>query len=393
MNWPSVPASEFMLKKGGSVNPSKFPNEIFELLSIPAFDKSCIEILRGNEIGSSKSIVQPNDVLLSKIIPHIRRCWVVPESSGRRQIGSGEWIIFRGDKFFPDYLRHFLTSDIFHQQFMNTVAGVGGSLVRARPAQVERIKIPLPPLPQQKKIAEILDAADCLRQKDKQLIEYYNTLSQSLFLDMFGDPVGTEFSFKDLADKSTKGTFSNGPFGSDLLTSELTNKGVPVIYIRDIRDRVYTRKKNICVTKEKADYLANCQIESKDVLISKVGTPPGIAAIYPEEEPMGIITQDVIRIRVNRDITTPEFIQYWFNSPLGSRALASIIVEGTRMRFGLGDLKKICIVIPDLKLQNRFTKQIKSIEAQKQLAQTSLQKSEELFNSLLQRAFKGELTS
>ena len=52
-----------------------------------------------------------------------------------------------------------------------------------------RIKIPLPPLDQQKKIAAILDAADAYRQKTKALIEKYDELTQSLFLDMFGDPV------------------------------------------------------------------------------------------------------------------------------------------------------------------------------------------------------------
>jgi type I restriction enzyme S subunit len=257
---------------------------------------------------------------------------------------------------------------------------------------IGRFEIPLPPLAEQQKIAAILDAADALKQKDQQLIDYYSALSQSLFLDMFGDPIGTEFLFKDIAENNGKGTFSNGPFGSDLLTSELTKEGVPVIYIRDISKGTYIRKSNVFVTQEKADYLANCQIETNDVLISKVGTPPGIAALYPKGETRGIITQDVIRIRVDENISTPEFIQYWFNSSLGSRALASIIVEGTRMRFGLGDLKMTTIVIPDLKLQKKFTKRIKVIEAQKQQAQASLDQSNNLFNSLLQKAFAGELT-
>ena len=95
MSWPLVPASEIMVKRGGSLNPAKFPEETFELLSIPAFDKDKPEILKGAEIGSSKNCIEPGDVLLSKIVPHIRRCWVVPEKGDYRQIGSGEGIIFR----------------------------------------------------------------------------------------------------------------------------------------------------------------------------------------------------------------------------------------------------------------------------------------------------------
>ena len=189
MNWEHIPADEFILKRGGSVNPKRYPDEEFELLSIPAFDRGEPEVALGNEIGSSKSCIQPNDVLLSKIIPQTRRCWVVPAANKRRQIGSGEWIIFRGDRFEPNYLRHFLTSDLFHRQFMNTVAGVGGSLVRARPAEVGRIGIPLPPLKEQKRIATILDKADAIRRKRQQAIQLADEFLRSVFLDMFGDPV------------------------------------------------------------------------------------------------------------------------------------------------------------------------------------------------------------
>lgn len=179
-----------MLKRGGSVNPANYPDETFELLSIPAFDKGEPEIVEGKAIGSSKSCVQPNDVLLSKIVPHIKRCWVVPAPTGAyRQIGSGEWIIFRSDKIHPPFLRHFLTSEIFHKQFMNTTAGVGGSLVRARPAEVGNIEIPLPPLPEQKRIAAVLDKADAIRRKRQQAIQLADDFLRAVFLDMFGDPV------------------------------------------------------------------------------------------------------------------------------------------------------------------------------------------------------------
>lgn len=190
MSWPTVPASGLMLKRGGSVNPANYPDETFELLSIPAFDKGEPEIVEGKAIGSSKSCVQPNDVLLSKIVPHIKRCWVVPEpKASYRQIGSGEWIIFRSDKVHPPFLRHFLTSDIFHKQFMNTTAGVGGSLVRARPAGVGSIEIPLPPLSEQRRIAAILDKAASIRRKRQNAIQLAGHFLRAVFLEIFGDPV------------------------------------------------------------------------------------------------------------------------------------------------------------------------------------------------------------
>lgn len=183
-----IPVGDLMVSRGGSVNPLQFPDEEFDLYSIPAFDAGRPEIALGTEIGSTKQIIQPNDVLLSKIVPHIRRAWVVGDDRGRRLIGSGEWIVFRSEKVFPSYLRHVLVGDPFHQQFMQTVSGVGGSLLRARPAFVASIQVPLPPLKEQRRIAAILDQAETLRTQRRTALALLDSLTQSLFLDMFGDP-------------------------------------------------------------------------------------------------------------------------------------------------------------------------------------------------------------
>ncbi len=111
MKWEQKPLGEFAVARGGSVDPSKFKNETFELLSIPAFDAGTPDICMGAEIGSSKKCVEPNDVLISKIVPHIRRCWIVPPKTEHRQIASGEWIQFRTEKLMPEFLRHFLISE------------------------------------------------------------------------------------------------------------------------------------------------------------------------------------------------------------------------------------------------------------------------------------------
>jgi type I restriction enzyme, S subunit len=190
--WEVVQLKEVMASRTGSVDPSKFPDESFDLYSIPAFDIGKFEVREGSEIGSTKQIVQTGDVLLSKIVPHIRRAWIVGPQNDRRLIASGEWIVFRDKRFYPPYLRQLLISDLFHSQFMATVAGVGGSLLRARPAQVAQIAIPLPPLPEQKRIAAILDSADAIRNKRKAAIAKLDQLAQSVFLEMFGDPVRNE---------------------------------------------------------------------------------------------------------------------------------------------------------------------------------------------------------
>jgi type I restriction enzyme, S subunit len=126
-----LPLSNFMAERLGAIDPANFPDETFELYSIPAYDSRCPDVTDGDAIGSTKQMVKPGDVLLSKIVPHIRRSWVVGPVNEHRQIASGEWIVFRGDTIEPRYLGHIFLTDRFHKQFMATVAGVGGSLLRA----------------------------------------------------------------------------------------------------------------------------------------------------------------------------------------------------------------------------------------------------------------------
>lgn len=165
---PLVPLGE-LSRKAKTVNPAKSPDTVFEYYSIPAYDNGRPELARGQEIGSSKKMLIDGDVLLSRIVPRIRRCWVV--KSPKSAIGSTEWIVYNNPLTHPNYLRHFLTSNAFHAQFMNTVAGMGGSLDRARPEVVNNIPIPLPPLDEQRRIAEILDRIAKCRQHARNAMD------------------------------------------------------------------------------------------------------------------------------------------------------------------------------------------------------------------------------
>ncbi len=388
MSWPKIPVKDLMLKRGGSINPAKFPEETFELLSIPACDKEQPEILKGNEIGSSKCCVQPDDVLLSKIVPHIRRCWIVPSPSGDyRQIGSGEWIIFRSDKIYSPYLKHFLTSDVFHKQFMNTTAGVGGSLMRARPAEVERIEIPLPPLPEQKRIAAILDKADAIRRKRQQAIQLADEFLRSVFLDMFGDPVTNPKKLNTHVLSELVNVVSGATPSKENESFWIGN--FPWISPKDMK--TVEISESIDHISEKVFELTNLKkLPARSILIVVRGM------ILAHTVPIGITTT---KVSINQDIKAfvcgekilPEFFLWCLKSQhdyLLSKV--STAAHGTK-RFEMEHILSLKVILPDIEQQSNFVrirnKFINTISA----TNTSKLASTALCSSISQKAFAGQL--
>lgn len=184
-----------------------------------------------------------------------------------------------------------------------------------------------------------------------------------------------------------KGSFTNGPFGSDLLTSEIKEEGVPIIYIRDIRNGNYNRVSKAFVTPEKAKQLDVCKVNAGDILIAKVGDPPGVAALYPEKEPQAIITQDVIRIKIQKKIANNSFIVFLLNSVFGKAVIEQITVESTRSRISLGDFKRVTVFLPllpeQIQIASYLDRKTTAIDKKIDLLEEKNKKYQELRKSLI----------
>ena len=256
------------------------------------------------------------------------------------------------------------------------------------------IKIPLPPLDQQKKIAAILDAADAYRQKTKALIEKYDELTQSLFLDMFGDPITNpkEWEVNFLEQVTTKIGSGATPRGGK---QAYKKEGISLIRSMNVYDNRFKYKNLAFIDEDQAAKLKNVIVEKGDVLFNITGASICRSSVVPN---------DVLPARVNQHVSILRPIKSIITSKFLSRFLISENVKTKLLGVGSGggavmeaitkeQLQSIKVIIPPLELQNEFSKRVQAIEAQKSQAQTSLAQAEDLFNSLLQRAFKGELTS
>ena len=294
-------------------------------------------------------------------------------------------------KISRDYLLHLLKGN----SFQNFILNVGSRAAQAgfNKDDLEGFTFSLPPLDQQKKIAAILDAADAYKQKTKALIEKYDELTQSLFLDMFGDtwtnPMGWDFYLvEDLAAKE-KHSIKAGPFGSSLKKEYYVESGYK-IYGQEqvIKDDLSFG--DYYIDESKFLSLKNCKVKEGDILISLVGTY-GKTAIVPENYEQGIINPRLMKITPNQEIIRPDFLKTLLRSSGVLLQTKNKSRGGTMDIVNVGIMRKIKVPLPPLELQNQFAERVQAIESQKAQAQASLAQAEDLFNSLLQRAFKGEL--
>jgi type I restriction enzyme S subunit len=382
-----VALGELMAPRSGSIDPAQYPDEQFALYSIPAYDSGKPQVCQGIEIGSAKQIVCPEDVLLSRIVPHIRRAWIVDGLNKRRLIASGEWIIFRNRRVHPPYLRQLLMGDKFHQQFMTTVAGVGGSLLRARPSGVARIQVSLPELSEQRRIAAILDQADALRAKRRASLRKLDDLRKSLFLDIFGDPATNPKQWPktllgQMLESATYGTSKKaGTTGTYpiLRMSNLTFSGR-----MDLKDLKY-----IDLTAQEA---RKCIVSDGEILFNRTNSADlvGKTAVFRGTRPMAFAGY-LIRLRPN-ELADSEYIAGVLNSSYGKSKLRGMCKSIIGMaNINAKEVQTIELPRPPISLQRRYAENVMAIEQLRDRQLASLTKLDALFASLQHRAFRGEL--
>ena len=183
--WLNISFKELSYSIGNGINPYDFPDEEFELYSVPSHDADKPEIVTGKQIRSNKQIVSEGMILLCKINPRINRTWIVKKASGRRQIASTEWIVFRKSDFIqPTYLMYFMRQGDFRDFLAANASGVGGSLMRVKTVTLSGFIFRMPGLLTQSKIVakleELLSDLDAgveeLKAAQKKLAQYRQSL-------------------------------------------------------------------------------------------------------------------------------------------------------------------------------------------------------------------------
>jgi type I restriction enzyme S subunit len=252
---------------------------------------------------------------------------------------------------------------------------------------LERIQIPLPPLPEQKRIAEILDKADALRQKNKQLLAAYDELLQATFLDMFGDPVTNPKGWEKIQLSDVADVVSGVTKGRKLKDKELIE--LPYMRVANVQDGHLVLDDIKTIEVLHSD-LVKFKLLPKDILLTEGGDPDklGRGAVWHGEIDNCIHQNHIYRVRLKNEDLNEVYLSALIGSTYGKRYFLKAAKQTTGIAtINSTQLKQFPVILAPIKIQKQYKTAVENIEAQKAKLKQGMQESDDLFGALVQKAF------
>ncbi len=256
-------------------------------------------------------------------------------------------------------------------------------------SDLRMVAIPLPPLAEQRRIAEVLDRAEALRAKRRAALAELDSLTQSLFLDLFGDPVWNEkgwpcHSLSEVAVFENGDRSSNYPSGDDIQT-----EGVLFLSTKNIVEDRLNLSSAVFITPEKFRSLSRGKAQRMDLIITLRGTL-GSCCIFDCPHDTAFINAQMMIVR-SRENVTPKFLHALLTSKQAQDRFARIGHGAAVPQLTATQLSKLPIPVPPIPLQREFARRVTAVEALKTAQRASLAELDALFATLQHRAFRGEL--
>lgn len=334
------------------------------------------------------------DVLLAKITPCFEngKAALLDRLDTRIGFGSTEFHVLRPDpaKINPKYLFYLVWSDHFRFHGQKSMQGAAGQK-RVSASFVKDFEIPLPPLPEQKRIATILEKADALRRKRQQAIELADQFLQSVFLEMFGDLLSNSmnwptFKFKDLIVK--------GPSNGVYKPSSSYGEGTKILRIDGFYNGRILSTKEMKRVRLSDNELDRYKLFDREVIINRVNSREylGKSALFEGESEPVVFESNMMRIGVDESRVAPRFIVDQLCSVFVKKQILSSCKDAVNQSsINQNDVKGIELRIPPLPLQKRYVEIVEKLRAGEKNSLYQKTELENLFSSLSQTLLYGNL--
>ena len=289
----------------------------------------------------------------------------------------------------PGYLGHVLRSPAVLDDALKKKTG--SAIRRIVLGDLKRVRLPLPPLEEQRRIAAILDQAETLRTQRRAALALLDSLAQALFFDMFGDPVTNSKGFPR---KKLEELIDEGPQNGLYKSSTEYGSGTPILRIDAFYDGVVTKLNSLKRVRLSSDEVELFGLAAEDIVINRVNSIEylGKSALIPPLSEPTVFESNMMRFTVRRDQIEPGYVVYFLQTPfIKSQILSGSKNAVNQSSINQQDVKGFQINVPPLALQQTFATRIQAIESLKTTHRTALSELDALFASLQQRAFAGEL--
>lgn len=333
------------------------------------------------------------DLLVAKITPCFEN-GKIAQATVRRRIGFGssEFHVVRPKAGIdPRYLLQFLRQERIRQEGERKMTGSAGQR-RVPEHFLSGLRVRVPSLPEQLRIAGLLDRADALRANRRSALSQLKEAEAAVFNQMFVNHPNT-WSVSSIADLAApvNGAIRTGPFGSQLLHSEFTDSGIAVLGIDNAVANAFQWAERRYISAPKYEQLKRYTVRPGDILITIMGTC-GRCAVVPDDIPLSINTKHLCCITLDRTKCLPEFIHGYFLMHPTARAYLGRTAKGAIMAgLNMGIIRSMPVTVPPMALQQDYVARMVAIRRLSARCQNALALHDELFASLQHRAFRGEL--
>lgn len=401
--WPVAPVSRI-----AEVNPTAIlPSREFNAKKVPLYEMATIDEYQGTlrkaewvpleTCRTGKTKFQTGDVLFAKITPCVQngKSALVSEIDADIGFGSSEFYVLRPTpSILPEFLFYFIRQDRIKQAAVDSFTGTSGRQ-RVPKHFWDSLEIPIPPIPVQERIVQILEKADEIRCKRKEAMETAETVASSAFIAMFGDPRENPKGFP----VSTLGeVIESGPQNGLYKPEDSYGSGVKIVRTKDYYSGAVVDFEQLKTLECNDSEIQKYKLDAGDIIINRVNSEEyvGKCALIPILHDRVVFESNTMRFKVNSSKVLPEYVIGFLCSRSVRDQIRSI---GARRRavnmvsINQQDLRGLEIAIAPLEYQTKFLSAIRHY----MLIATELSSAHDgastLFEGLLGRAFAGELTA
>lgn len=370
-----------------SWNPSRDSDRKFEYIDLGAVDNSsktvtnAIPTVGSDAPSRARQLVADGDILVSTVRPNLNAVAVVPPHLDGATASTGFTVLRPTAEIDGRFLFHWVRSKDFIDEMVRRATGASYPAVSDR--IVKESLIPTPPLPEQRRLAAILDHADALRAKRRQVLTHLDSLVAATFVERFDTyaetpALGESLSFITSGGRGWAKYYA--PVGDRFIQS------------LDVQMGSISTRDPVFVTPPDNAESRRTRTRVGDVLLTITGSRIGRAAALPDCLAGAYVSQHVAILRPDPELMLPEFLAAMLALPsLGQQLIAGAQYGQTKPGLNFEQIRAFALPRPPLSDQQHFVQHVHQIAEQRELMVRAGTCSDQLFSSLQARAFRGEL--